>query len=225
MSATRTLTQWAALFRSAAAPSLRNTPLDPVHPPASTPDPDHFIASFADERSHRRPVDRPLLCALLGRAAGPPAPNSAPETVLWHAVTEPSIDPAPLLLTAHHDRPFPLLYHPADDQITIELRTEAELSALHALDHLACRRRDAALASRVRAAAAWHLAELQPDNATGHPWAIHVFARLAAHRDLPALVHAEGLLHACCVGRGHADRFSALILLHSARALAPGPTA
>jgi hypothetical protein len=106
------------------------------------------------------------------------------------------------------------------------VRTESELIALHALHELGERRGDETLRQRVRDAARWHLRELQPDNATNRPWAIHVFARLSLDQDEhiagAALVHAQSQLHSCQLSLGRPDRLSACILIHAARSLESG---
>ncbi|MEO1585156.1 MAG: hypothetical protein AAFR96_11390, partial [Planctomycetota bacterium] len=63
--------------------------------------------------------------------------------------------------------------------------------------------------------------EIQPDNATNLPWAVHVFCVLAERDgDADASLYAETLLHNCVVGgAGRPDKLSALILLDSARRL------
>lgn len=62
--------------------------------------------------------------------------------------------------------------------------------------------------------------ELQPDNATNHPWAIHVFAAIAAdENNAHADLYAQSLLHNALIDGGEPDTFSALILLDAAHAL------
>jgi hypothetical protein len=107
----------------------------------------------------------------------------------------------------------------------IEATTETELSALHALSHHASVTGPVAAATlgeRVLDAARWHVDTLQPDNGTNHPWAVHVFLGLASADEsyaAGATLHAEGLLHNALVRAGRPDRFSACVLLDSARAL------
>ncbi len=93
-------------------------------------------------------------------------------------------------------------------------------------DHLALLLPSTALSSADRVLA--DLRELQPDNATNHPWAIHVFVRLARSAPDPserdaALIHAQTQLHSCQVAMGRPDRLSACILLHAARSLERAP--
>lgn len=108
---------------------------------------------------------------------------------------------------------------PAAEQ-GIELWSEVELACLHAAWNAAIDRGDTGLRSRCLEATRWHVAELQPDNATAHAWALHGFVICAHECELPeAWVHAEMLLHACMVGMGRPDRFSACLMLDAARTL------
>lgn len=205
---------WAELLRRTAAAA---GPLARL-PPRSAPEPEKqaFIAAFRDDLGHRRPVDRPLLARLLAADPGPPPDRADPELLLWRGVHDPAIDPRPILAP---DGPLLGL----DMDLGIEPWTEAEFAALHALSWLARdpRRPDRArLAARLDAAAAWHLAETQPDNGTNHPWAIHLFAARAQH-DPEAAVYAETMLHACLAARARPDAFSALLMLDAADALSP----
>jgi hypothetical protein len=100
--------------------------------------------------------------------------------------------------------------------------TERELSCLHALDRLRFARPNLAadIEPVLAAALAWHIDNLQPDNATNHPWAVHVFLLAALERDeYAAQLYAEALLHNCQVSMGRADAFSAHVLLDAAEAL------
>ncbi len=101
----------------------------------------------------------------------------------------------------------------------IEAWTERELAALHAAWHVAEARRDRALGERLRRAASWHAANTQPDNATNHPWAIHVFVSLALEGDADAELLAQTLLHNCHVTLGHPDLRSGFILADAAMAV------
>ncbi|MFN7019843.1 MAG: hypothetical protein ACK4WH_00770 [Phycisphaerales bacterium] len=103
------------------------------------------------------------------------------------------------------------------NRTTIEVLTESDLCAIHALWSIARTLRRPELALRCLAAAEWHAAELQPDNATQSPWAIHVFVALAASTGSAApLMEAELRLHNCMVGRATPDLRSAFILHHAA---------
>jgi hypothetical protein len=92
---------------------------------------------------------------------------------------------------------------------------------LHALSHAAgIHGAPASLSERVRSAALWLVDELQPDNATNHPWAIHVFAGLASDENNPeADLYAQSLLHNALIEGGTPDHFSGFILYDAAIAL------
>lgn len=106
----------------------------------------------------------------------------------------------------------------------IEVWTETEFSALHALSRLARMHArhdwDAAALSHAQ----WHLDQTQPDNATNHPWAVHLFVRLAAEEgDAAARLMAETMVHDCRVMTGTPDRLSAEILIDAAELLEATP--
>lgn len=166
-----------------------------------------FANGFRDERGNRpRPTD-----ALLAHLMGLPAPARSagePDRDLWLDLLEGRTPEPP---------PGGPLF-PSLDGEGIELWTESELCGLHALSWHALS--EAGLRRRVIEAAAWHVATLQPDNATNRPWAVHVFALLhAITGDTGALLHAQTLAHNCRVSTGAPDRLSALILLDAARAV------
>ncbi len=205
--------EWIARFRAVARPALQGTPV--LDPHADADARRRFAAGFADEHGNRRRLDRPFLHALLG--LGPP--DVAPATAdlddrLWWALHDPGITlPDP-------DAEGPL--DPAQADAAIEWRTEVELAATHALFRIALDRADPALTRRALAAARWQVAELQPDNATNHPWAAHVFLVLAAEDPQiapEALLHAQTMVHNCQVHLGRADRRSACILWDAADTL------
>ncbi|MEL6795545.1 MAG: hypothetical protein AAFO89_01860 [Planctomycetota bacterium] len=96
----------------------------------------------------------------------------------------------------------------------IELWTERELTIVHA-GWLLPRWCAAAVSS-----ARWLIEEIQPDNATNLPWAVHVFASLFIDEGIEeARMYAETLMHNCVVTTGRPDDLSALILLDAARQL------
>ena len=206
---------WADLLRRLAHSALAG---DPVSPGA----PQHarlaFAQTFRDETGARPGVVDPFLADLL-RLAPPELPqDAAPDVLLWDQLARGRLDPSELI----HAEGGPLL-GAASDTRAIEVRTEGELIALHALSEIAFRGADHALHERCRAAARWHLDEIQPDNATNHPWAIQVFVRLSLDgtfdRADEARLHAQTMLHNCMVSLGRPDRLSACILLHAARSL------
>lgn len=169
-----------------------------------------WVRNFSDELGHRRVIDRALLGRLVGVHPEPVA-SPSPDVRLWWCLTgeggEPWVEPVGPLTRRR------------DDQ-GIELWTQIELGALHAAWDLAIDRRDERLRARCLEATRWHVAELQPDNATAHAWALHGFAICAEECGLEeAWVHAEMLLHATMVGGGRPDRFSACLMLDAARTL------
>lgn len=193
-----------------------------------------FLDGFRDEFLNRRATDRPLLARVLGIDPGPtppPAPDAPadPAARVWWALHDEAIQPKDQLLglEAGHEPVGPLVYAEKDSSVAIEWRTLDELAGLHALWNLAILRTRADWRNRCLGAARWHLAELQPDNATNQPWALHVFLHLAesaaaegdAETASAARFHAETLLHSCQVQQGKPDVVSAVILLDAARTL------
>ncbi len=169
-------------------------------------DPSAFIEHFSDEHAHRRSVDRPFLTCLLRRAGhsldAPTHPHPATiATALWHALATAQRPPA--------SADVPLT--PLTDHASIEVWTEELLCALHAASWLA--RTDPAWHSAVDAHLPWIVEHLEPDNATRHPWSVHLFLTAGD----PALrLYADEQLHACRVQLAYPDRLSALILLDAA---------
>lgn len=179
----------------------------------------HWIRTFADAMGNRRRVDRPLLAHLAHAKPGPtPALSDLdPEEGVWWALHDPAaLNAAAIDFTAHGPL-FPTLR-----QRGIEWWTQAELSGVHALSILAQQRNDPAIAARVDRNAMWLLDEVQPDNATQWPWAVHVFATIAIqdHRApsvrTAARHYAQTLVHNAIVNTGSPDPFAACILWSSA---------
>lgn len=181
-------------------------------------------ATFTDDLGHRRPVD-PWLMAWRASRTNTPVPQHHPTTPdqdidvrLWCALTHPDSNGLFPTHLGNSNAPGPL--QPRSDDAALEVWTETELAALHALWWHAVRDDDAQSMQRTLDAARWHLEHLQPDNATNHPWALHVFLLLnETDPDIGARHYAETLLSNCQVMLGQPDRFSALILLDSADAL------
>jgi hypothetical protein len=168
------------------------------------------VPEFSDESGNRRAVD-PLLIAWLQRLP-PPIVQSLHTTdlKLWNSLIRGQV---PAMLQAITPSGSPLV--PEFNTLAIEVATETELAALHALSHAGIAAR-----SRVEAASDWIVHNLQPDNATNHPWAVHVFLQRAFESgSVEHRLYAETLLHNCVVSLGRSDRFSALILLDSGRTL------
>ncbi len=173
-----------------------------------------WIAGFRDEAGHRRPVDRPFLSWLLGVAPGGAEKTPDACEALWWSLARGENLPGDLALGDGA-----LVPHLRER--SLEYWTEAELCALHAIGHAA--RREPALRARRDRAAAWIVAHLQPDNATAHPWACHVFlSRWFEHRDAESRHFAETLVNNTLVASGRPDQFSACVLLDCARALRAG---
>lgn len=204
---------WPRYLRRLAAPALTGRPsvesLRADRAAAAA-----FIADFADERGHRRAVDRPFLAALLGVHPGVRQATDigADEGAWWALATGVS---APRSIA--EQTIGPLL--PREEGLAIEVWTERELSLQHAAWRIAARDADERLRERCFAAARWAVAELQPDNATNHPWAVHVYLALSMTGDADARMYAEMQLHNCQVTLGRPDLFSAMILIDAADAL------
>ena len=99
---------------------------------------------------------------------------------------------------------------------TIEVWTDADLSALHVLWFLARARQRDDWMQRIRQVRDWHLDHTQPDNATNRPWALHVFLLGGSGE---CVHYAETLLHNCLTMTGRPDPLSAWILLDAAGAI------
>jgi len=181
-------------------------------------------AGFSDEMGHRRPVDGPFLGwrnrATAAKPMPPVAPDAPLDVALWSHLAGATID-LDGALAAH--RPKPGGFGALMDQSAvkaIEVWTEIELSSLHALWWIAVRDADARIAQRVVDAARWHIAHMQPDNATNHPWSAHVFAMVDAIDDSrEAGLYAQALVHNCQMTLGRPDRLSAQVLIDCAEAV------
>lgn len=191
------LEEWSRRLRRIAQPVLAETPAVRLAGPEERA---AFAERFTDEAGHRRVWDRFLLARVL---RVPAAPRSEAWLWSWHAAlglpaAEPPASP-------------PFFARP--DAWTLEQETEKELSGLHGWTWLL---RDGVRDARFEAAMDWVLANIQPDNATNHPWAIHAFLRRAARGDDFARLYAEAMLHCSIVHLGRPDRLSAFILLDAA---------
>jgi hypothetical protein len=170
-------------------------------------------AAFADENGNRRSIDRPLLCWLLGQPAGPAAKPGL-DLELWHALAEGS---APPVIGGRG--PLQDASAPGRGEVAIEVWTERELAAIQALWTLGVVCHEPALRDRAEDAARWCVEELQPDNATAHPWAVNAFASLARRGDAEADLYAQTLVHNAMVATGRPGRFASLVLLASLRSM------
>lgn len=190
---------------------------------------DRFIEGFADGMGDRRPIDRPLLARVIG---GLPhcfvnQEGDDAATAMMRAVGRRDISAIRKLIREPDARmPMPLIAEPS--VATLEAETERELAAVHALASLALA--DAAFADlrpRLLGAAKWLIAEIQPDNATHRPWAVHGFvfasAVLEPHEAIDAEMYAQTLVHnavvASGVTSGKIDVFSLVLLRDAQQAL------
>ncbi len=236
----RTLQQWTNLLNAAAKPAMpaefhahlkdinREDGTDTPPPGGVSPEIARaleWIATFSDNAGHRRDVDRPLLCEMLGSL--PPGdfpPNASHLARAWYGLFNLNALDS---LAIDWDADGPLL--PSLRDHGIELWTEAELGTLHALTWRGMGGRNKAILERAWRAAAWMLEELQPDNATNHPWGLHVFVVMAldptrTHNQRgSADLYAQTLLHNAIVSMGKPDRFSACILWDAAQWLSAVP--
>ena len=188
---------WSARLGAAAAMAWR------VWPDLETPA-EELVRDFRDDAGHRRVVDPVFLRAVRGLPPPGEAEEGAADVRAWGAAASggsfQGLAPGLQSLTSRRDEP-------------IEVWTETELCVLHALWRAARLRGDGGLRARCLDAARWHLEHVQPDNATNHPWGIHVFVVLGAlDGRLEAISHAEQMLHASLVRLGRPDRLSGHIL-------------
>lgn len=148
----------------------------------------------------------------------PQTQPKSPDDQLWARLIARDHDLPPTEQPPNPEAPSPLFSFTDED--TIEVWTERDLSGMHALSRLLQRAPDPNWKRRLRAAVRWHLENTQPDNATGRPWAIHVFLeRWIADDDHESRLYAETLLHNCQMQMGRADGLSAEILRDAADAL------
>ncbi|MHC5004955.1 MAG: hypothetical protein ACYTJ0_17750 [Planctomycetota bacterium] len=144
-------------------------------------------------------------------AAAPVGPGVTAETWLWAAITDAAVDVDAIIGP------------PSGGSLleqglfrTIEVWTEAELCALHALHRLARERGREDWRQRVADVRDWHLVHTQPDNATNRPWALHVFLLGGSPESQQ---YAETLLHNAMAFSGVPEPLSAWILIDAAREL------
>ncbi|MEM1185142.1 MAG: hypothetical protein AAGI53_09095 [Planctomycetota bacterium] len=177
-----------------------------------------FRDSFTDERGHRRAIDAWLLNRLLGIGIDAALPAATKGGAL-------DVGICAGLVTGDRSAVDQCLSGsgslvPFDPEIGIERWTQTELGALHALGVWASH---GVGVERVRDAGRWSVSELQPDNATNHAWALHVFVELGLAGEAEAEGYAGTLLHnATVAGGGVPDVFSSVLLLDAARVLEEG---
>lgn len=169
---------------------------------------------FADEQGNRRAIDQPLLAWLTGKPSQPPT-RPGLDLELWHALAS----DGPVHTNLPGAGPLQDADAPSRGEAAIEVWTERELAAIQALWTIGVTRADRSFIDRAENAARWCVAEIQPDNATNHPWGVNAFAALAANGDIEAELYAQTLVHNAQVGLGRPGRFAALVLLASLRSL------
>lgn len=186
---------------------------------------ERYIREFADGNGDRRSLDGPLLVRVSGRShsAFVRLDDDDVATALMRAAGRQDVGHAmELIRPGDGTAPLPLV---ADEGIaTLESETEKELASVHAVAALALTNAGAELRPRLASAVRWLMAEIQPDNATHRPWAVHAFVWAAATmqgRDASdAEMYVQTLVHNAVVAAstrsGAIDRFS-LILLRDAQ--------
>lgn len=142
-----------------------------------------------------------------GRPLLPGPAGGELDAILWRAVVDPRIDPAASMLPGSG----PLFE--TEWFGSVEVWTETELCALHALWRVARVHGDERWRARAIDACRWHLEYTQPDNATHRPWAVHVF--LLGGGDLGRL-YAETLVHNVQASHRATDALAAAILRDAA---------
>jgi hypothetical protein len=181
-------------------------------------------SGFADEQGHRRSVDEPFLthCLQAQPRERDRSDAGSADVQLWRAVHDPAIDVDRLIQRdggrgSNAQSGFVLR---RDDAITVEVATESELCGLHALWLLARLRGRADWREVCFGAVAMLVEHLEADNATAHPWGVHVFVAAGVARGhAEAEMYAGALLHACQAVGGRPDALSGYILADAAREL------
>ena len=171
---------------------------------------------FRDERGNRRSVDPPLLAWIWGRRALPADSigEADADVRLWWSLHAGTFDDGAIVPGGGS----PLVKH--GEMTGIEVWTERELSAMHALWNAGRKFGRDDLARRAIGAALWHVEHMQPDNATNRAWGVHVFVMAAARTGtIEADLYAQTLVHNCTVGLGRPDVLSAWLLVDAAREL------
>lgn len=175
-----------------------------------------MLSSTHDWIRHLRAVAGPGTDPDLDAAPPCVLAGGGPDEVLWPAAL-PGAGPrlrseADRLLAA---RPGTSL---ADGSrfLALEVWTECELSALHALSRIVRLHPTPSRRARFDELCRWHIEHTQPDNATNRPWAVHVFAKSRAPE---AILYAETLLHNVSASDARHEPLSRWILLDAVREL------
>lgn len=210
--------RWAARLAAVAHKTLGNRPNVPS------------AEGFHDDRGNQLAIDGPFFAVLSGeRAASRESDRTDVRLWAWLSGAEPSPDLQGLVIAPADGAPAPLLPRQRDDE-AIEVYTDVLLCATHAAWSLARSERSPLTGSAEREAVRvrcvrgceWLMANLQPDNATNYPWAVHVLLECSDALGYEATHYAETLLHNCQVTYGKADLRSAWILWHAAGELRRG---
>jgi hypothetical protein len=205
---------WRLRLQAAGNAGLIGSPLDPALTHTQ-----NSLQDFRDASGQRHPSHPPFLARLLGVAV--PTPNKDwnssrhPDARLWWGVLDISF------LT---DDCFANTGGPLWPELVregVEAWTLVELRGLHALWWIGTLHQMPHLCARALDAASWHIEEMQPDNATNRPWAVHVFLQHAARcGGSEGEMFAQTLLHnALITGGGKAETISAAILVDASKAL------
>jgi len=216
---TKSNADWATYLQTLAQPVIDLYMSDHI---GST---DNHVTEFTRRGAANKPRDLlyPLIAHVLGSTLElPDIPRSqmsgVEDVTLWWALFDSSIDIRTFVdLTGNgplYDSDIGQTY------ATIEVWTETELAGLHALSHYAKLQQDATnrqfIFDRISKVVAWHIEHTQPDNATCHPWAVHVFL---THGSSESQHYAETLLSNCLVANAKPDPMSAWILLDASHVL------
>jgi len=156
---------------------------------------------------------QPFALAVAGGRGAAPQPIPLGDAGLWWALADRQAETSvEALVNVKADGPLLAV----DQFLAIEVWTESELSALHALFDLAIVRQRGDWLARAARARDWHLEHTQPDHATARPWAIHgvILGGTAETQHF-----AEMLLHNCMAMTGEPDVNSAWVLLDAAKHL------
>jgi len=171
-------------------------------------------ANFTDERGNRRDIDQAFLAALLNLPLAADAATGHKHVTdlhLWHAAAMPTDSREWIDDLVSTGRSGPVFGEPFAG--TVEVFTESQLCALHALLRLATRERSERWLSHAVRSCLWLIENIQPDNGTNHPWGAHVFIVVEAMGLTDSgIMYADAMLTNCQVHQGKPDRRSALIL-------------
>lgn len=199
--------QWAQRLDAIARPVLDRAQLDDPASLGAIPPLAHALLAWRSARDSQR--EQPTASSVM-----------TPDLALWTSLcaNDPSLARATLTHAkdSERDRTDAGSLLPQGRFLAIEVWSESELASLQACAWWLLRAEIDGLEDTLRDAALWHLDNLQPDNATNHPWGIPAFLWLAfkgepGSRDT-AEWHCETLLHNALSSGGEPVLTSALIL-------------